>query len=213
MNYVGGYHLVPSTIQPRDVTCSILTPVEAVDVALYQELVIFSFAIVEGLVKSSIASIKISLYSSPCILFVFSTRSVPLTVIKFLIIFMFVEFLIKQFFQSCSVRTGQDPHRCMIHLLLSVMQTIFLIRSFYVRSQFIASTSNTIFWWALQTQTEWVIFEPARTHHLGPKAQNSENPVFTFWCFSLKAVHSFCKLERILKLQSFWLCIPLLTLT
>ena len=159
MNHVGGYHLVPSSIQPRDVTCSILTPVEAVGFALYHELVIFSFAIEECLVKSSIASIKISLCSSLCILFVFSTRSVPLTVIKFLIIFMFVEFQIKQFFQSWSAKTGQNPHRCMIHLLLSVMQAIFLIRSFYDRSQFIASTSNTIFWWALQTKIEWVIFE------------------------------------------------------
>ena len=31
--------------------------------------------------------------------------SVPLTVIKFLIIFMFVQFLIKKLFQSCSART------------------------------------------------------------------------------------------------------------
>ena len=31
---------------------------------------------------------------------------VPLTVTKFLIILMFVEFLIKKLFQSCSVRTG-----------------------------------------------------------------------------------------------------------
>ena len=76
---------------------------------------------------------------------------------------------------------GQDSHRCMMHLLLSVLQTIFLIRSLYVKSQSIASTSNTTFWWALQTQTEWVIFEPARTHHLGLKAQSFENPIFTFW--------------------------------
>ena len=38
-----------------------------------------------------------------------SIHSVPLTVIKFLIIFMFVEFLIKKFFQSCSARTGFTP--------------------------------------------------------------------------------------------------------
>ena len=30
---------------------------------------------------------------------------------------------------------------------------------------FTVSTSNTTFWWALQTQTEWVIFESVRTNH------------------------------------------------
>ena len=29
-------------------------------------------------------------------------------------------------------------------------------------------------------------FEPARTHYLGLKAQNFENQIFTFECFSLK---------------------------
>ena len=47
-----------------------------------------------------------------------------------------------------------------------------LIRSLYVKSQSIASTSSTTFLWALQKQTEWVIFGPARTHHLSLKAQN-----------------------------------------
>ena len=30
---------------------------------------------------------------------------------------------------------------------------------------FTVSTSNTTFWWALQTQTEWVIFESVRTNY------------------------------------------------
>ena len=38
-----------------------------------------------------------------------SIRSVPLTVIKFLIIFMSFEFLITKFVQSCSARTGFTP--------------------------------------------------------------------------------------------------------
>ena len=117
-------------------------------------------------------------------------------------IFMFVEFLIKKFFQSCSART-QDSHQCMMHLLLSVLQTIFLIRSLYVKSQSIASTSNTTFWWALQTQKEWVIFEPARTHHVGRKAQNFENPIFTFGCLSLKAAYNSYKLQRLLQVAKF----------
>ena len=55
----------------------------------------------------------------------------------------------------------------------------------------------------LQTQTEWVIFEPARTHHLGVKVQNFENPIFTIGCFSLKAVYSYCKLQRLLQFAKF----------
>ena len=78
-----------------------------------------------------------------------------------------------------------------------------LIRSLYVKSQSIALTSNTTFWWGLQTQTEWVIFEPARTHHLGLKVQNFENPIFTFACFSLKVVYNSCKLQRLLQVAKF----------
>ena len=71
----------------------------------------------------------------------------------------------------------------------------------YVKSQSIASTSSTTFWWALQTQAEWVIFEPARTNLLGLKAQNIENPIFTFGCFSMKAVYNSCKLQRLLQVS------------
>ena len=78
-----------------------------------------------------------------------------------------------------------------------------LFRSFYVKSQSNALTSNKAFWWVLQTQTQWVIFEPARTHHLGLQAQNFENPIFTFWCFSLKAVYNSCKLQRLLQVAKF----------
>ena len=94
---------------------------------------------------------------------------------------------------------GQDLHRCMMHLLLSGLETIFLIRSLYVKSQSIASTSIIKLWWALQAQTEWVIFGPARTHHFVLKAQNFENPILTFECFSLKAEYNSCKLQRILQ--------------
>ena len=48
-------------------------------------------------------------------------------------------------------------------------------------------------------QTEWLIFQPARTHHLGLKAKNIGNPTFTFVCFSLKAVCNSCKLQRLLQ--------------
>ena len=140
-----------------------------------------------------------------------SICSVPLTVIKFLIIFMFVEFLIKTFFQSCTTRTGFTPmHDAFV--ALSVANDL-LDQVFACQVSVHVSTSNTTFWWALQTQIEWVIFELARTHPLGAKAQNFENPRFVFRCFFLKAVYNFCKLQRLLKLQSFWLCTLLLTLT
>ena len=48
-----------------------------------------------------------ALFASGCKVYQYcSIGSVPLTVIKFPIIFMFIEFLIKKLFQSCSARTG-----------------------------------------------------------------------------------------------------------
>ena len=78
-----------------------------------------------------------------------------------------------------------------------------LIRSLYVKTQSISSTSNTTFWWAQQTQTGWVILEPARTHHLDLKAHNFENPITTFGWFSLKAVYNSCKLQRLFQVAKF----------
>ena len=63
--------------------------------------------------------------------------------------------------------------------------------------------TNTTFWWAPQTQTEWAIFEPARTHHLGLKPQSYENPIFTCGCFYLKAVYNSCKLKTLLQVAKF----------
>ena len=110
----------------------------------------------------------------------------PLTVIKFLMIFMFFEFLFK-------IRTNGSCICCCQGCK----------RSFW--SESIASTSNTTFWWALYTQSDSFLSQPARTHHLSLRVQNFENPIFTFGCFSLKAVYNSCKLERLL--QSFYLCI------
>ena len=52
-------------------------------------------------------------------------------------------------------------------------------------------------------QTERVIFEQARTHHLGLEAQNFENPIFTFGYFSLTAVYYSCKIQRPLEVAKF----------
>ena len=73
----------------------------------------------------------------------------------------------------------------------------------HVKSKFVALNSNTTFWWALETQTERVSFESVRTHHLRLKAQKFENPIFTFGCFSLKAVYNSCKLQRLLQVAKF----------
>ena len=78
-----------------------------------------------------------------------------------------------------------------------------LIMILYIKSQSIASTTNLTFWWALQTQTNRVIFEPTRRNHVGLKTQNFDNPIFTFRWFSLKAVCNSCKLQRFLQLAKF----------
>ena len=78
-----------------------------------------------------------------------------------------------------------------------------LIRSLYVKSQSIALSSNSAFWWAPPPQTDWVIFEPASAHHLGLEAQNLENPILTFACSSLKALHDSFKLQRLLQVVRF----------
>ena len=83
-----------------------------------------------------------------------------------------------------------------------------LIRSLYVKPQSISSTSNTTFWWAQQTQTGWVIFEPARTHHLDLKAQNFENAISTFGWFSRKAVYNSCKLQTLFQVATFLFMYP-----
>ena len=72
---------------------------------------------------------------------------------------MFIELLIKKFFQSCSARPGFTP-MCDAFAALRVLNNL-LDQVFYVKSKSIASTSNTTFWWALQTQIEWTIFKPA----------------------------------------------------
>ena len=123
-----------------------------------------------------------------------SICSVPLTVIKFVIIFMFVDFLNKKLFQSYSTRTGfTSMHDAFVALRF--------VNNFL--NQVFASTSNIPFWWALQTKTEWAIFEPARTHHLGLKAQSFQKPIFKLGCFSLKALYNSCKIQRLFQVAKF----------
>ena len=70
---------------------------------------------------------------------------------------------------------------------------VILIRSSHDKSQSIAS---------LQSYTEWVIFEPIRTHR-DPQETDLEKPIFSFGCFSLKTVYNSCKLQRLLQVVKF----------
>ena len=96
---------------------------------------------------------------------------------------------------------GQDTHRCVMHLLLSVLQTIFLIRSLYVKSQSTASTSNITFWWALQTQTsESFLCQPEHTiwvsRHRTLRTQYLHLGVFLWKQYKILASYKdFCKLQ------------------
>ena len=107
---------------------------------------------------------------------------------------MFVDFLNKKLFQSYSTRTGfTSMHDAFVALMV--------VNNFL--NQVFASTSNIPFWWALQTKTEWAIFEPARTHHLGLKAQSFQKPIFKLGCFSLKALYNSCKIQRLFQVAKF----------
>ena len=117
-----------------------------------------------------------------------SIVSVPLTVIKFLIIFIIVEFLIKKFFQR------QDRIHTIAWCICCSQgcKQIFLIRSLYVKSEsFLSQAERSI--WVSRHRT-------MRTYylHLG---------VFLKQYIILASYKDFCKL------QSFWLYTSLLILT
>ena len=77
-----------------------------------------------------------------------------------------------------------------------------LSRSLYVKPQSIASTSNTTFDGRYKHKlSESFLNQPE--HHLGLKAHNFANPIFTFGCFCLKAVYNLWKLHRLLQVAKF----------
>ena len=131
-----------------------------------------------------------------------SIRSVPLTVIKFLIIFMSFEFLITKFVQSCSARTGFTPmhdafvcsHCCKRSsrsgLCMSSLSPLHRLATQHFDECYKRKQSESF-------------FEPARTHHLGLKAQKFENSIYKFGCVSLKVLYNSCKLQRILQVAKF----------
>ena len=77
------------------------------------------------------------------------------------------------------------------------------IRTLYVKSQSIASTSSTTFSWAPQTQTEWVIFEPSKTHHLVSRHITLTTQYLHLAVFFWKIFDS-CKLQRFLQATKFF---------
>ena len=131
-----------------------------------------------------------------------SIHSVPVTVIKFLIIFIFVELLVMKFFQSCSARTGFTlMHDAFVAFSVAndLLDQVFVchvpVHCINQQHNILMSTTNV--------NRVSHFSGPARTHHLGLKAQNFENPIFTFGCFSLKAVYNSCKLQRLLQVTKF----------
>ena len=97
----------------------------------------------------------------------------PQIIMEFRVHIQMTQFIIQGFFKAALPR--HDSQQCIIHTLLSGSETTFLIRSLYVYSQSIETTSNTAFWWVPHMQTEWVPDDPASTHHFGLRVQNLEN--------------------------------------
>ena len=124
---------------------------------------------------------------------------------------MFVEFLIKKFFQSCSARTGFTPMHD-VFVALRVVK-IFLIRSLYVKSYSFASTSNITFWWALKNPNRLNHFWVSQSTLFGSQGTELWQSNIYIGCFPLKAVYNSCKLQRLLKVVKFLFMQSLLTLT
>ena len=91
---------------------------------------------------------------------------------------------------------GQLLHWCIIYLWFDGSHTTLLTRSFYVTSQFRASTHKVVFSWVAQIHIKCVPDEPALTHYLGWRVQNLENPIFTCGFLSLNATNNSCRLHR-----------------
>ena len=99
---------------------------------------------------------------------------------------------------SCSVAVpGQVMHGAFVALRVA---NDLLDQVFVSQVQSIVSTGNTTFWWALQTQTDWVIFESART--FGSQGTELWEPDIYIW---VKAVYNSCKLQRLASCK-FFLC-------
>ena len=84
-----------------------------------------------------------------------------------------------------------------------------MIRSLYVKSPSIASTSSTIFWWALQTQTE---SQPKHTIWFS-RHRTLRTQYLHFGIILWKQHKILASYKHFWKLQSVCLCTPLLTLT
>ena len=88
-----------------------------------------------------------------------------------------------------------------------------LIRSLYVKSQFIASTSNPRFWWALQTENRVSYFWAIQNTPFESQGTELWEPIFSFGYFCLETVYNSCKLQSLSQAAKFFLCSPLLAVT
>ena len=114
---------------------------------------------------------------------------------------MFFEFLIKKFFQSCSARIGFTPMHDAFVALSVANDPLDQVFACQVPVHCIDQQHNIFM--SATNANKVSRFEPVRTHHLGLKAQNFEKPIFTFGCFSLKAVYNSCKLQRLFDYEKF----------
>ena len=112
---------------------------------------------------------------------------------------MFVEFLIKKFFQSCSATTEFTPmHDAFVALSVvnDHLDQVFLCQVPVHR----IDQQHNILMSATNKCKQSFLSHP---EHLGLKAENFEKTIFTFGCFSLKAVYNSCKLQRLLQVAKF----------
>ena len=213
VNHVLGSHLVPSSMQPRDVIYSILYSSGSFRFLPVSRTGIFSFRYKNVLLNiNNINQSVFVFFVNDCKLCqYFSICSFPLTVIKFLTIFMFIEVLIEKLFQSFSARTGLAPMhdayvaRRVVNDLLDqvfVCQVPILCMNLQHNILMSATKANRVshFWASHNTS-------------FGLKAQKFENPTFIFGCLSLKEVNNSSRLQKHLQVAKFFSCTPLFRLT
>ena len=139
-----------------------------------------------------------------------SICSAPLAVIKFLIIFIFVEFLIKKLFEICSARTHTDAW-CIC---------CFQCCKWSSWSGLCMSSPSPLYRLAKQhfderckrKQSESFLSQPEHTIWVS-KHRTLTKQCFHLGVFLWKQYIIFAIYRDFCKLQSFWFCTPLLTLT
>ena len=103
---------------------------------------------------------------------------------------MYFEFLIKKFFQSCSVRTRFTPmHDAVVALCMASPSSLYRLATQHFDEH------------CKRKQTESFLSQPK--HTIWVSRHRTLEPKFISGCFSLKAVHNSCKFERLLQAAKF----------